>query len=126
MEPMRLLRIPKPFDHPEFIYELKLDGFRGLAHLEHRRCRLISRNGYQFKKWGALAVALRKSLRCESAVIDGEIACLAQDGRPNFYALMLRRQHPHFCAFDLLQLDGEDLRGSPCSNESDCSARSCR
>src|SRR5688500_15210562 len=107
MHPMRLLRIPEPFDHPDFVYELKLDGFRGLAHVDRGRCRLVSRNGYEFKKWGTLAAAIACALRCRSAVIDGEIACLARDGRPDFYGLMLRRKDPHFCAFDVLEIDGE-------------------
>lgn len=113
MNPMRLLRIPEPFDHPDFLYELKLDGFRGMAIVECGRCRLFSRNGYEFKKWPALAAAIAKSIDCRSAVIDGEIACLARNGRPDFYSLMFRRKAPHFCAFDVLEIDGKDLRAMP-------------
>src|SRR5687768_16808856 len=43
---MRLLRIPEPFDHPEFVYEPKIDGFRGLAHVRGHCCELVSRNGH--------------------------------------------------------------------------------
>ena len=43
-----------PFDHPDFVYELKLDGFRALALVEHGRCRLMSRNGGEFGRWEAL------------------------------------------------------------------------
>ena len=53
LTPMRLLRIPKPFDHPDFIFEPKLDGFRALAHIRGHRCELISRNGHTFKQWPA-------------------------------------------------------------------------
>jgi len=43
--PMRLRRIPAPFDHPDFLYEVKHDGFRALAYVERRECQLVSRNG---------------------------------------------------------------------------------
>lgn len=49
--PMRLLRIPAPFDHAECIFEPKIDGFRALAHVRDRACDLISRNGHTFKSW---------------------------------------------------------------------------
>jgi ATP-dependent DNA ligase len=53
--PMRLLRIPEPFDHLDFIFEPKLDGFRALAHVRGHRCELVSRNGHVFKLWPQLA-----------------------------------------------------------------------
>lgn len=110
---MRLLRIPQPFDHPEFIYELKLDGFRGVAHVENGRSRLVSRNGYRFKRWDSLRAGIAAALRCDSAVVDGEVACFASDGSTDFYGLLLGRHRPAFCAFDVLEIDGEDLRGWP-------------
>ena len=110
---MRLLRIPAPFDDPTFIYEWKIDGFRGLAHVEGGRCQLLSRNGHTFSQWEPLTGEIAKSLKGRSAIVDGEIACLDADGRSNFYALLFRRRAPFYCAFDLLMLDGEDLRGLP-------------
>jgi len=110
---MRLLRIPQPFDHPDFIYELKLDGFRGLAVVSHGTCQLVSRNGYVFTQWDALAGAIARSIGARSAVLDGEIACFGADGRTDFYGLMFRRREPRFAAFDLLELDGRDLRSRP-------------
>ncbi len=47
------------------------------------------------------------------AVLDGEIACLDGDGKPIFNHLLWRRGTPTFCAFDLLWLDGKDLRSRP-------------
>jgi bifunctional non-homologous end joining protein LigD len=55
LTPMRLLRLPEPFDHPDFLFEPKLDGFRALAHVRGHRCELISRNGHTFKQWPQLA-----------------------------------------------------------------------
>jgi bifunctional non-homologous end joining protein LigD len=48
--PMRLLRIPEPFDHPDFLFEPKIDGFRALAYVENRHCESISRNEHTFKQ----------------------------------------------------------------------------
>jgi bifunctional non-homologous end joining protein LigD len=110
---MRLMRIPEPFDDPDFIFEPKLDGFRALAHVENGRCTLISRNDYVFKAWPALCSELAQALRGRSAVLDGEICCLDPDGRTNFNRLLFGRQQPWFYAFDLLALNGRDLRGMP-------------
>jgi ATP-dependent DNA ligase len=44
---MRLLRLPEPFNHPDFVFELKLDGFRALAIVRGSRGELVSRDGYQ-------------------------------------------------------------------------------
>jgi ATP-dependent DNA ligase len=52
---MRLLRVPTPFDHPAFIFEPKIDGFRAPAHVEGHTCRLVSRNGHALKSWPQLA-----------------------------------------------------------------------
>jgi ATP-dependent DNA ligase len=48
---IRLLRIPEPLNHPESVFEPKIDGFRALAYVYGNRCRLVSRNGYEFKSW---------------------------------------------------------------------------
>ena len=110
---MPLVRIPEPFDHDEWIYELKLDGFRALAYIDGHHCRLVSRNGHTFKHWPYLNVELAHIIRCDSAVLDGEIVCFDDDGRPNFHKLLFRRDWPHFAAFDALMLDGHDLRQLP-------------
>jgi hypothetical protein len=52
---MRLLRIPEPFDHPYWLYEVKFDGFRALAHVNGHHCQLVSRNGRVFKSSPYLA-----------------------------------------------------------------------
>lgn len=75
-----------PFDHPDFVYELKLDGFGAIALIEHGQCHLVSRNGHDFKQWPSLNREIAGSVRCRSAVLDGEIVCLDPDGRSNFYS----------------------------------------
>lgn len=113
LTPMRLLRIPEPFDHPDFLFEPKLDGFRALAHVEGHHCRLVSRNGHEFRQWPQLGEEIAHALRARSAVLDGEICCLEPDGRTNFNKLLFRREWPHFYAFDVLAIDGRDIRDLP-------------
>lgn len=106
---MRLLPIPDPFDHPDFLFEPKVDGFRALAFIDGAKCRLVSRNGFVFKGWSELASEIAEVAQCRSAVLDGEICCLDRQGRSNFYHLMFRRERPYFYAFDVLNADGDDL-----------------
>ena len=73
---MRLSRRSEPFDSDEFIYELKIDGFRALAHLQEGRGELVSRNGNAFRGFAELATWIAQHLKVESAVLDGEIAVL--------------------------------------------------
>src|SRR6187200_605646 len=94
LTPMRLLRIPDPFDHPDFIFEPKLDGFRVLAHVRGHRCELVSRNGHTFTQWPQLAEEIAHAVRAFSCVLDGEICCLDPDGRTNFKHLLFRRDWP--------------------------------
>jgi bifunctional non-homologous end joining protein LigD len=108
-QPMPLSRRPAPFDHPEYLFELKLDGFRSLAVIQNGRCQLISRNGHPFNSFDSL----RKELtlpRDGKTVLDGEIVCLDRRGRPQFNDLLFHRREPCFFAFDLLMDDGKDLR----------------
>jgi bifunctional non-homologous end joining protein LigD len=72
----------EPFDDPRFIYELKHDGFRALAHITPNDCRLISRRGNVYKSFGSLRESLL-SLNRET-VLDGEIVVLDGTGRPQF------------------------------------------
>ena len=107
LRPAELVALRSAFDDPRFIFELKQDGFRALAHIEHGQCSLISRRGNVYKSFQQLASSLA-SLGC-SAILDGEIVVLDADGRPRFYDLLRRRGDPILYAFDLLWLDGEDL-----------------
>ena len=111
--PMRLLRLQEPFDHPAFVFEPKLDGFRALAHVRGHRCELISRNGHTFTQWPQLAEELAHAVRAHACVLDGEICCLAPDGRTQFKNLLFRREWPFFYAFDVLSVEGEDVTRRP-------------
>lgn len=67
---MRLLRIPQPFAHPDFLYELKLDGFRSIAVVEHSGCRQFSRNGFELNS-AALKAGIAHVIGARSAVLVG-------------------------------------------------------
>jgi bifunctional non-homologous end joining protein LigD len=68
---MPLGRVREPFFYPEWIFEVKWDGFRSFVHIDCGVCRLVSRNGNQFKSFPALAERLPAELRTRSAVLDG-------------------------------------------------------
>jgi bifunctional non-homologous end joining protein LigD len=108
---MRLTRIAKPFDNPDYIFELKHDGFRAIAYIEDGKCQLVSRNSNHFKFLG-LSQSLAK-LDVDDAIFDGEVICLDGNGVSQFNHLVSRKYEPVFYAFDLLWLDGRDLRKLP-------------
>src|SRR5262249_28692458 len=110
---MRLSRRIEPFDSDQFIFELKIDGFRALAHIENGKGELISRNGNVLRGFADLSAWIAEHLNVESAVLDGEIACVDDAGRPVFRDLLFRRRQCMFIAFDLLYLNGKDLRTLP-------------
>lgn len=107
--PADLIRLPAAFDHEDFIFELKMDEFRAVAVSTNDQTRLVSRHRNVYKRFNELAAGIHLELNCD-AVIDGEIVCLDENGRPQFYDLFRRRGVPVFYAFDVLCLDGQDLR----------------
>src|SRR5437763_1210035 len=113
LRPIRLSRRSEPFDSNDYIFELKIDGFRSLAYIESGQCDLVSRNGNTFRNFKDLGQSIGENLRVESAVLDGEIACVDESGRSVFNDLLFRRRECVFFAFDLLFLDGDDLRNLP-------------
>ena len=113
IQPINPTRIAQPFDHLDWIFEVKHDGFRALAYVEHGKCQLISRKQIVYKSFADLSTALAK-LPVANAILDGELVCLGADGRSQFAELMRRRRRDAiFYAFDLLWHDGKDLRPLP-------------
>ena len=68
---MPLQRRSLPFDDPDWIYELKMDGFRALAVIEDGRAQLLSRNGHAFASFAELGKQIAAALPSARAVIDG-------------------------------------------------------
>jgi bifunctional non-homologous end joining protein LigD len=98
-------------------YELKFDGFRGLAIKEGKDVRLFSRNGRSLSVRFWPIVDAIASLKVKNAIIDGEIVCLASDGRPCFEDLQnmspVLEANLFFYAFDLLHLNGRNVFDAP-------------
>jgi len=63
---MPLVPISVAFDHPDWVFELKHDGFRALAHVEGHRCTLVSRRGHVHKQFPMLAEELADAVRARS------------------------------------------------------------
>jgi bifunctional non-homologous end joining protein LigD len=109
MDTGQLTLVRQPFDHPDFLFELKHDGFRALAHIWDGNCELISRRRNSYKRFRDLRGNLTK-LKVKNTVIDGELVCLDSEGRSILNELLFIRGYPIFYVFDLLYLNGRDLR----------------
>src|SRR5262249_18303428 len=96
----------EPFAEPGWLFDLKLDGFRGIADTVERR--MLSKNGYHLKRFERLLDALPAGY-----VFDGEIVALDDAGRPVFNDLLFGRHDPVYVAFDLMVADGQDVRSAP-------------
>ena len=97
---MRLVRKPHPFDLPDWIFELKVDGFRALAHFENGKCELVSRNRNTFASFRSLAAKIGGHFKGENGILDGEIVSLDERGYPQFEDLMFRRGELFFVVFE--------------------------
>jgi bifunctional non-homologous end joining protein LigD len=101
----------------QWLYELKFDGFRGLAVKDGAAVRLFSRNGRDLSKRFPRIINAVASLKIKSAVIDGEIVCIDEQGRPCFEDLQNYRPKLEnglfFYAFDLLAANGANWTSKP-------------
>lgn len=107
----------EPPEGDGWIHEIKHDGFRTLLRIERREIRAFTRGGHDWTdKYGRVVDACGK-LKCRSALIDGEVIVQDKNGLSDFAALRAAIEGvPHrlvMFAFDLLWLDGEDLRRLP-------------
>ena len=73
----------------------------------------MSRKGKKFHQFDPLLKQALRSLKGQRAILDGESVVLDADGRSDFHELMARRGEPRYYAFDLLWLNGRDLRAQP-------------
>jgi bifunctional non-homologous end joining protein LigD len=110
IRPMTLVRLGEPFSDPDWLFEVKHDGFRALCYIEDGAVKLVSRRGHVYKGFRVLCESIAADLRVKEAILDGEIVCLDQEGHSQFNKLMRHRGEPRFYAFDLLWFNGEDLR----------------
>ncbi len=108
--------LPRPAKEPPagpgWIHEIKHDGFRIIAQHDAAGVRLITRNGYDLAARFPLAAAAIAALSARSCLVDGEAIAVDDNGLSVFDLIRHRRQDHAvvLCAFDLIELDGEDLR----------------
>ena len=116
--------IEDPFDSPDWLFEIKWDGYRAIAFLEKGALRLVSRNQNDLTAQYSDLSDLPQAVDAKSAIFDGEIVVLDEQGRPSFSLMQQRtgfrergrRAVPKpevpvlYYVFDLLYIDGYDLR----------------
>jgi len=111
--------LPRPADKPpagpDWIHEIKHDGFRIIARRDGDGIRLLSRKGHDFAGRFPLAAGAVAALPARSCIIDGEAIACDEKGLAVFDLIRRQKHSPGvvLCAFDLLELDGEDLRREP-------------
>ena len=111
--------LPSPADRPpsgsNWIHEIKHDGYRLMARRDPVGIRLITRRGNDWSDRFPLVVEAVNHLKVRSCLIDGEVVCCDERGLARFDVLRRRRNEANafLYAFDLLELDGTDLRREP-------------
>lgn len=102
----------------DWCYEIKFDGYRVLARIDHGEVRLFTRNGHDWTAKMPRQVAALKKLKLDSAWLDGEMVVADDNGVADFQALQNAfdsesDEQITYYLFDLLHLDGHDLRQAP-------------
>jgi bifunctional non-homologous end joining protein LigD len=124
IHPMLATSIDDPFDDPEWLFEIKWDGYRAIAFIADGKARLVSRNQNDLTAQFSELHDLPELVQAKTAILDGEIAILDDHGRSSFSLMQQRtgirsggrrtgsRQDIPvlYYVFDLLYLDGYDLR----------------
>ena len=120
IRPMLATLVKEPFDHPDWIFEVKWDGYRAVAEIQDGNVSLYSRNLISLDKKFFPVVESLKKFRFE-AVLDGEIVVVDDGGHPDFEMLQNYQKsgsgHLLYYVFDLLHFQGHDLTNLPCSGE---------
>jgi bifunctional non-homologous end joining protein LigD len=115
IEPMKARVVDTPPPSDDWIYEIKFDGYRAIAFKNGDNVRLFSRNEKDFGEKFPEIVEAVSSIHVEEATIDGEIVALDSKGVSSFQLLQAieigaKRPALYYYAFDLLHLNGKDLR----------------
>ncbi len=113
--PMLCTLTKDPIDDPQYLYEIKWDGYRIISYADKGKVRMDSRSAIDYtKRYPVIADAV-KALG-HNAVLDGEVVVFNEEGLPDFDALQLYNGHNtaiNYCVFDLLWLDGYNLMQLP-------------
>ena len=124
IEPMLATLTDEPFDNPDWLFEIKWDGYRMEALVSGGKVRLRTRNGKDGETYFPGFLSPGTWIAAREAIVDGEVVALAPDGRPDFGLLQQRiGQRPGaaeapsaplvYEVFDLLYLDGRSLLQVP-------------
>jgi len=123
IHPMLATSIQKPFDGPDWLFEIKWDGYRAVSFIQKGKLRLVSRNQNDLTSQYSELHELPKFVKADTAILDGEIVVLDEQGRASF-SLMQQRTgirnggrrtaarldlHAIYYVFDLIYVDGYDL-----------------
>lgn len=115
IKPMKATLVDEPFDDPDWLYEVKWDGYRAIAMIDKKGAELISRNNLPFDKYYPINKLLKDWQI--NAVIDGEILVLNDKGVSDFGALQNWRSEADgnlvYYVFDILWYEGKNLMGLP-------------
>ncbi len=126
VQPM-LASVSAPFSDEDWLFEVKWDGVRALSFCQEQSLRITSRAGYSLTESFPELERLRSRFAANSFVVDGELVVLDDDGKPQFSKILQRLKSPTakaierlshtmpvvYYVFDLLYLDGRDLRELP-------------
>jgi bifunctional non-homologous end joining protein LigD len=119
--------VDDPFDGADWLFEIKWDGYRAVAFIEDGKVKLVSRNQNDLTARFAELKDLPQFVKAKTAILDGEVVALDEEGRPSFTLMQQRTgfRRPGqkarvradvpvvYYAFDLLYLDGFDWRRVP-------------
>jgi bifunctional non-homologous end joining protein LigD len=108
-------KAPEPPSGEAWLHEIKHDGFRVIARKDGAKVRLYSRPGNDLTYRFPLIVEALARLRSRSCIIDGEAVACDDNGLPSFNRIRYRRHDASvfLFAFDLIELNGDDLRRDP-------------
>ena len=116
IRPMLTTLTKEPFDHPDWIFEVKWDGYRAITQIRDGDVSLYSRNGTSLMQRFIPVVESLRKFKFE-AVLDGEIITVDDQGHPDFQMLQDYQKsgqgHLLYYVFDLLYFQGHDLTNLP-------------
>jgi len=114
IKPMLATPVDLPFSNKDWLFELKLDGYRAITEIKGKKIWLYSRNGLDLARRYSLVVEALKKIKME-VVLDGEIVVLNEKGRPDFQKLQSYGDNPQYpivyYVFDILSMQKKKSKG---------------
>jgi len=115
VEPVSLVTRLDAFDDPDWIFEPQYDGLRGFVYATGDACEIRSRLNVRSDSFKELCDRIARVLAGREVILDGEVVSLDRQGKPNLRDLIRGQGYLAFATFDILWLDGDDLRSLPLS-----------